>query len=96
MKQIQRSLFDYRQQAYPATRYAGGKHRLISFISKNMPSNFNNYFEPFCGGLAIYCSLVNTYWTDKSYWISDINPHLIRVYQYIKTHPNEMFDMLWS
>lgn len=90
----QLSLFGYNRQASPLTHYAGGKRRLLSFIRQNMPSDYANYFEPFCGGLTVYCFLVNSYWTDKSYWISDLNPSLIRVYQHIKTHPDEMFDML--
>ena len=87
-------MFGYQGKVSPVTRYAGGKGRLLSFIHDNMPLQWNNYFEPFCGGLSVYCSLVNRYWDEKSYWISDSNADLVRVYQHIKTHPEEMYSML--
>ena len=44
----------------------------------------------------MYCAMVNEYWAGKSYWISDLNPDLIRVYQQIKEDPGAIFDVLWQ
>ena len=86
----------FRPIAQTVTRYAGSKRRLIPLIRKNLPSQWNNYFEPFCGGLSVYCAIVNTHWDSKSYWISDYNSDLIRTYRYIRDEPHEMFDILWN
>ena len=91
-----RNLPMFRPIVEPVTRYAGSKRRLVGFIRKNMPETWADYYEPFCGGLSVYCAMVNEYWGSKSYWISDLNPDLIRVYHHIKNNPKKVFDVLWD
>ena len=86
----------FRSIPEPVTRYAGGKGRLVHWIRCNMPAEWGNYVEPFCGGLAYYCAMVNEYWDTKCYSISDLNEDLIRVYKYIRDAPKDMFDILWG
>jgi DNA adenine methylase len=43
--------------AKPVVKWAGGKARLLPVIRRHLPRTFHRYFEPFCGGAALYFSL---------------------------------------
>lgn len=74
---------------YPVVKWAGGKRQLLFEITKNMPKNFNRYFEPFIGGGAVFFELQ----LENSY-ISDINPELINLYNVIKSEPEALVEDL--
>lgn len=63
----------------PFIKWAGGKRSLIEELLNNIPKNFNNYFEPFIGGGALYFKLLK-----EGSYLSDINPELINVYRVIR------------
>ncbi len=63
---------------------------MISQLSKLYPKSFNNYFEPFVGGGAVFLS---TDITKKSY-INDINSKLMRAYLAIKNDPQNVINQL--
>ena len=43
----------------PFVKWIGGKNQLLSELMKYIPDNYNNYFEPFVGGGALFsiCNL---------------------------------------
>ena len=43
--------------ARPFVKWAGGKRALIPEIVKVMPEQFGDYYEPFCGGAALFFGL---------------------------------------
>ena len=42
----------------PFVKWAGGKRQLLSQIRERMPKKYNNYFEPFVGGGAVFFELL--------------------------------------
>ncbi|NDK19637.1 DNA adenine methylase [Candidatus Gracilibacteria bacterium] len=76
-------------KATPFVKWVGGKRQLIKQLELLFPKNYNNYFEPFVGGGAVFFNVQK----EKSF-LSDINEELINTYQVIKTHPEELIDFL--
>jgi len=68
----------------PFLKWAGGKGKLLPQLHALLPLGFNNYFEPFVGGGAVFFSLVHS----GTSVISDINTDLMNVYQHIKDDIN--------
>lgn len=62
--------------AKPIVKWAGGKRQLIEKLLKYMPTEYNNYFEPFIGGGALLFELM-----PKNAIISDINEELLTIYK---------------
>lgn len=61
---------------HPFVKWAGGKTQLLSEIKNLLPSKFNNYYEPFVGGGALFFSLA-----PKNAYINDQNTELICAYR---------------
>ena len=55
----------------PFVKWAGGKRQLLPQIKARMPRKFNNYYEPFVGGGAVFFELL-----PKNAVINDINKAL--------------------
>lgn len=77
------------QSIRPFIKWVGGKHRLLPQLRKLYPLKFNNYFEPFLGGGAVFLDL-----KPKKAFLNDINKALIASYQHIKKNPNELIKLL--
>ncbi|RYY36440.1 MAG: DNA adenine methylase [Sphingobacteriaceae bacterium] len=73
----------------PVLKWVGGKRQLIPAITKLLPKKFNNYYEPFIGGGALFFHL-----QPKNAVINDVNADLINVYQVIKDNPDELIEDL--
>jgi DNA adenine methylase len=73
------------KSAKPFVKWVGGKSQLLSQIIHLLPPTFNNYFEPFLGGGALFFSLRPA----KAY-INDINRTLIHTYKVIKESPRQL------
>lgn len=71
----------------PFVKWAGGKRQLIPQIRERMPAQFNNYYEPFVGGGAVFFELL-----PENAVINDINRALINAYQMICDHPQEFLQ----
>ena len=56
----------------PIIKWAGGKQQLLDKIRDRLPKEFNTYYEPFAGGLALLLDL-----NPANFAINDINPELI-------------------
>lgn len=73
----------------PFVKWAGGKRQLIPELTKIMPSNFNQYLEPFIGGGALLLELEH-----KNSVISDNNHVLIGTYNDIKHNLDKLLPLL--
>lgn len=73
----------------PFIKWVGGKRQLIGEIKEYMPKKFNNYFEPFIGGGAVFFEL-----KQHNSFINDYNQELTNLYEIIKTKPNELLKDL--
>lgn len=73
---------------YPVVKWAGGKRQLINDLLEYMPDFYNNYFEPFIGGGALFFEL-----QAENAYISDINDELINLYKVIQ---NDVYTLIRS
>jgi DNA adenine methylase len=69
----------------PILKWPGGKERELKYINPRLPPGFNNYYEPFVGGGAVYTSI-----PAKKYFINDKSDELILLYESI-SNPNKLF-----
>ena len=81
-------------QTYPFVKWAGGKTQLLDRLDKLVPLKFNMYFEPFLGGGAFFYHLASGRNLRFVAHLSDINQELINVYQVVKSHVEELIDIL--
>jgi len=77
--------------AHPFVKWAGGKTQLIAKLKELMPDNYENYFEPFVGGGALFFSIA-----PKKAYINDQNKELICAYNCFKdsTEFNKLKELL--
>lgn len=78
-----------KQETYPIVKWVGGKRQLMFELLKNMPQNYNRYFEPFIGGGALFFELQS-----NNAYISDMNEELINLYQVVRDNVNELITDL--
>lgn len=74
---------------YPFTKWTGGKRKLLPELLGLLPKEFNNYYEPFIGGGALFFELAPTKAT-----INDFNEELINCYIQIKENPHKVIELL--
>jgi DNA adenine methylase len=74
----------------PFLKWAGGKSQLLPQYQPYFPKKkFNNYFEPFLGGGAVFFHLQPSAAT-----LTDINPELINAYIQVQNHVEELILLL--
>ncbi|MFW3371764.1 DNA adenine methylase [Aliarcobacter butzleri] len=79
----------------PFVKWVGGKRGLLSQIIPLLPKKFNNYFEPFVGGGALFFELYSQgKLKDKEVFLFDINSELINAYNVVKNSPYELINQL--
>ena len=78
-------------KATPFIKWAGGKRALVPQILKAFPKEFNDYWEPFVGGGALFFALDSK--LEKAH-LSDMNADLIRTYQMLKGYPTRVIAVL--
>jgi len=78
-------------KAKPFIKWVWWKRQLIAQFEELYPKEFNNYFEPFLWGWAVFFNLQR----EKSF-LSDVNEELINVYKTIKTKPKKLIAFLES
>lgn len=79
----------------PFVKWVGGKRGLLSQIIPLLPKKFNNYFEPFVGGGALFFELYSLgLLKDKEIFLFDINSELINAYNVVKNNPFELIAEL--
>jgi DNA adenine methylase len=88
------SLIDLSCRPKPFLKWAGGKAQLLNHLKPLIPHHFNDYFEPFLGGGAMFFYLFsNGYLLNKTY-LTDINGDLINVYKCLKKSPEFLLAKL--
>lgn len=73
----------------PFVKWAGGKKQLLDKLLEKIPSDYNNYYEPFIGGGAVLLGL-----QPKSAVINDINVQLLNVYHQIKNNATTLIQRI--
>ena len=69
----------------PFLKWAGGKGQLVDDLLALVPRHFNNYYEPFLGGGALFFAMYRKgLLEDKDVHLSDINTELMYTYLSIK------------
>ena len=85
----------YTTKYQPFIKWVGGKRGLLKQILPLLPKKFNNYYEPFIGGGAVFFELYsNELLKNKKIVISDINYELINTYNVVKNNPYELISNL--
>lgn len=80
----------------PFLKWAGGKGQLLKQYEAFFPGNFNNFFEPFIGGGAVFFYLFNTRRLRgrKKIFLIDSNEELINCYLVIKEDVEKLIRIL--
>lgn len=79
----------------PFIKWVGGKRGLLSQIVPLLPKKFNNYFEPFVGGGALFFELYSMgLLKNKNIYLFDINSELINTYIIVRDLPLELIKEL--
>lgn len=73
----------------PFIKWVGGKRQLLGNIDRILPRKYNNYFEPFLGGGALFLHL-----TPHTAVINDLNPELMNTWQVVKDDPESLMRLL--
>lgn len=72
----------------PVLKWAGGKTQILHEILPRLPSEFNNYHEPFFGGGAVFFELQPS---DGS--VNDLNSRLMNFYRVVRDKPRELIEI---
>lgn len=79
----------------PFIKWAGGKRGLVDSILPFIPKQFNNYFELFLGGGALFFALQSSNFLKyKQIYLNDKNTELMNVYKVIKKYPSKLLEIL--
>lgn len=74
------------KKLHPLLKWAGGKEQELKYIIPNLPQHFQNYYEPFVGGGAVYTAV-----QAQHYFINDKSDELISLYRSITNGDREIF-----
>lgn len=73
----------------PVLKWAGGKTQILDHIVKNMPENYNNYYEPFIGSASVLFGI-----SPKKAFINDNNPQLINLYMQLRVSAESVISIV--
>jgi len=83
------------KQYQPFIKWVGGKRGLLEQILPLFPQEFNNYYEPFVGGGAVFFEIFSKgMLKNKKVILSDINSELVNTYNVIKNYPLKLISYL--
>lgn len=78
----------------PFVRWAGGKSWLCPKITNFLPSNFEDYYEPFLGGGSVFFNLYSRGLLNSSSYLSDTNTKLTNAYKTVRDNPDAIIAWL--
>ncbi|MCD8292007.1 MAG: DNA adenine methylase [Prevotella sp.] len=73
----------------PIIKWAGGKEKELVFIFSNIPSDYDNFYEPFVGGGSVFMAL-----NAKRYYINDISNELIELYRSVALSNQSFYNWM--
>lgn len=76
----------------PFIRWAGGKWRLLPRILPHVPSQIDNYYEPFLGGGAVFLACAAR--VSGRARLADLNEHLVAAWVAMRDHRSELRPLL--
>ena len=79
----------------PLFIWAGGKNKMLKHYLPIMPKQVDTYVEPFFGGGAMFCHIIQNY-QPKKLVINDVNADIVRIYNSIKNNLPEFLVKLDS
>jgi DNA adenine methylase len=82
------------RNCYPFVKWAGGKTQLLVELDKMIPSEFDQYFEPFLGGGAMFFHLISNRNRIFTAYLADLNRDLITGYKIVKHNVKELIQLL--
>jgi DNA adenine methylase len=74
------------RKLYPILKWAGGKEQELKYIVPNLPDKFQDYYEPFVGGGAVYTAV-----QADNYFINDKSDELICLYRSFTNGDRQQF-----
>jgi DNA adenine methylase len=80
---------EFRDDAGPVLKWAGGKGRLLAQLEPLLPNEINRYHEPFFGGGALYFRI-----QPGEAFLSDLNDELVCVYTVVRDSPAALISAL--
>lgn len=89
LDQLEFEIPTLRRAVKPFLKWAGGKTSLLPTLAKFVPEHFENYFEPFVGGGALFFAL-----KPERGILSDANGELINCYEAVRDFPHELIEAL--
>ena len=83
----------------PFLKWVGGKTQIINKIISKIPTDIENYHEPFLGGGSVLLALLSLQKVGKikikgSIYAYDLNKQLIQVYRHIQTDKDKLFNLI--
>jgi DNA adenine methylase len=83
--------------AAPLTKFVGGKRQLLPEILPRIPAKIKTYYEPFCGGAAVFFALANEgRFKQGSAVLADTNAALINMLTEVRDRPASVITHLHS
>lgn len=79
---------------HPFLKCPGGKTQILDLLDRRLPPTFNDYYEPFLGGGALFFHLFREGKIKGTAYLSDANKSYIQVYKAVKNSPKELMDTL--
>ncbi|MDO9183685.1 MAG: Dam family site-specific DNA-(adenine-N6)-methyltransferase [Bacteriovorax sp.] len=80
----------------PFLKWAGGKQRLLNQYSQYFPETFNNYYEPFLGGGAVFFFLIDKLQINRRSYLFDSNEELINTYMVVRDQVEDLISLLFE
>lgn len=77
--------------ATPFVKWVGGKRSIMDALKAHLPEGFNDYYEPFIGGGALFFELHRK--LQKAY-LSDTNFDLVMAYRVVQRSPEDLVELL--
>lgn len=76
----------------PFIRWAGGKSRLLPRILPHVPSEIDDYYEPFLGGGAVFLACAARI-SGRAH-LADLNEHVVAAWVAMRDHRSELRPLL--
>ena len=67
----------------PLFKYTGGKYSEYPYFEEFLPTEIENYYEPFCGSAGVYLQLKNENRIHGHSYLNDLSSDLINFYRHV-------------